>query len=313
MSKTPLFFDAMQGIGDSIYQVPFVHRLLEEGNKVYLATSVPQIFKHLKVVGGYGFHNQLLFVRPTRWWRTQKKNFDAHSDEYRWHEVPKDHIRIAPHYGEKIGEMSIINALEENCGVDFDPSLFFIPREVHTASRLSKHAGGKPIALIRPTTIRKEWEITTRPPAPGYIVWCANKLMKAGYFVVSVADTEEGKEWLAEPAPPAHLHLHRGELSLSELINTAHQASVIVGGSGFILPLALATRTPLFLILGGRGGFDGPMKTLDIRMDLSRLHIAMPDNFCRCTKPNHNCNKSINDLDSQFLKFMSSEIIHNEN
>lgn len=51
----------------------------------------------------------------------------------------------------------------------------------------------KPVAVIRPATVRKEWANPARNPDPKYLADAARELRKH-FYVVSLADLEEGEE-----------------------------------------------------------------------------------------------------------------------
>lgn len=58
----------------------------------------------------------------------------------------------------------------------------------------------KPVAVIRPATVRKEWANPARNPDPKYLAEAARELRKH-FYVVSLADLEKGEEWLVGEPP----------------------------------------------------------------------------------------------------------------
>jgi hypothetical protein len=121
-----------------------------------------------------------------------------------------------------------------------------------------------------------------------------------------MADLVDGQEWLVADAPVADMTLHKGELGILGTLSLMASADLLVGGSGFVVPAAIMSRVPLFVVFGGRGEYDNPQKLFDLRMNLKKVGWAMPDNFCRCNKNVHDCDKKISDLDHQFFSFMKT-------
>lgn len=290
---------SFHGIGDTIYIRPFIKEINNMGIDVYMDTSIPQLFKDLK-------HVKL--IKPDILWRTQSNNISNNSNDISWYqgEIPtfSRGTIIDPLYGsEDLIKSSVISSFEEKMNISFDKL------EMDYPETLNRHGiqipKGKKLAIIRPVTIRAEWECSSRAPLPNYISWCSKVLMNSGYYVISIADIERNEEWLLEPSPEAHLYLYNRELTIEQTLSLIQDADIVVGGSGFIVPAAIAAKVPLFIIFGGRGGFDAPWKILDLRMDLTRVGWALPDNFCRCTNMKHDCNKTISDIDRQFFDFMA--------
>lgn len=303
--RESLHIKSMQGIGDNIYQRPFVkHFAKKKDLDVYIETPLPFVYDDLNVK----------FVKPPAVpWRTQNKYIT--SIEWDWTEdpVPKDAKVIDPFYnGQQLLASTIPHSLQKNFELHQDPSFKFkmdLPPVIKdlNISDILRGRGRKKIAVVRPVTIRREWRADGRSPLPHYINWCSMLLINSGYFVVSIADLKPKEEWLVGDAPPCHVRLHNGELSIPGVLRLIQMADIVVGGPGFIIPAAVAADTPLFVIFGGRGGYDSPAKDFDPRMDMRKIGWALPDQFCRCTLNNstsHECNKHISNLDHYFMTFL---------
>lgn len=287
--------ECMQGIGDQIYSRPFV-RLLARENEVYLKTVLPDLFSDIPGIK---------FLDPGEpKYRTQKKNFTAVD----FVKPVRYHRKINWHYGHlELKKHGIVSHMEHAFG--FEPGVnkikFNLPSWPDAEQLVDDTIfTAKKIAIVRPPTIRKEWVNVSRNPNPHYVNWCARMLRDAGYYVISIAYCEEGQEWLEGDEPPADLHLHRGELGLKGTLTLIKRAHLVVGGSGFIIPASISARTNLFVIFGGRGAYDNPHKVFDLRMDMKKIGWAMPENFCRCNQMEHDCDKTIKNLDDQFFRFM---------
>ena len=291
--------ECMQGIGDQLYSRPFV-RLLARENEVYIKTVLPDLYSDIP---GLNFLNP---GSPS--YRTQKKGFEASTVEF---STPlRFHRKINWGYGRlELKKHGIVSHMERAFG--FEPGVNKIQFNLplwESADRLIDDVvfTAKKIAIVRPATVRKEWMCSARNADPQYINWAARILRDAGYYVISIADCATGEEWIDGEDPPADLYLHKGELGLNGTLALFKRADIVVGGSGFIIPAAVSAHTNLFVIFGGRGEYDNPHKVFDLRMDMKKIGWALPTNFCRCNQMNHDCDKTIKDLDSQFFQFMKT-------
>jgi ADP-heptose:LPS heptosyltransferase len=292
----------MQGIGDTIYARPFIARLAAD-HELYIETVLPELLEDFSKYYG------VKFVKPECTLRTQALNLLT--SEVEFVDLPEVDEVINWHYGStNVGGRTISGAIEHLIG-KYEPMTPAVFRDVMDLPRkLPGHYLNlpiiQPIAVIRPVTSRKEFPAASRSPNPNYIGWCAKTLKAAGYYVVSVADCDGVNETLEhEHDIEADLILHKGELGILGVLSLIRRADVVVGGSGFIVPAAIAAKTPLFVIFGGRGSYDAPQRVFDVRMNLSKVGWAIPDNFCRCTKMEHDCDKTIKNLDDKFYSFMS--------
>jgi hypothetical protein len=187
-------------------------------------------------------------------------------------------------------------------GVEFDPALFTLPD-----LGSSPLASERPIAVVRPVTVRSEWRNEARNPHPEYVAEIAAALMET-HTVVVVADLEPGAgaEWLVGEMPPAHHYFVHGELKVRELLALVREADIVVGGVGWIVPAGLALQVNTFVVLGGHGGHNAPARITDPRLDLSRIGFSYPEKFCKCTNMLHACDKTISDPLGQFHRWWSS-------
>jgi hypothetical protein len=277
----------MQGLGDSIYQRAFVKRL-PAGS--YIQTAWPEIYEDL----------QIKPVRSKTKLRTQQKNEQYTGAQY--FELPARFERRRISYGP--GELergSIIDAMRNNFGVEHGG--FDLPT-LQPATRFSD----MPVAVIRPATVRSEWRSDSRNPDPEYLAEAA-RILRRNFYVISVADLEEGKEWLIGDPPVADLQLHRGELPLRALMSLVQNAAVVVTPVGWALPAAICYQTPVYVVAGGRGAHNAPEIVTDPDMDLSRVGWAMPDNYCRCHQWDHQCDKRITGFGEKFEAWLYERVL----
>jgi hypothetical protein len=280
---TPILVEAMKGLGDSIYQRPFIRAAAARG-PVWIATPWPELYSDLPVQ----------FAPMVTILRTQARNLARQSPD-RFSAPPRHARRVRMGYGHKLSRSSIIRCLEENLPLDGAELVFDLPAEL----RRPWLAGRRPIALVRPVTVRSEWRNEARNPLPAYVSRLAARLM-ASHHVITVADLQPGAEWLDGPPVPAHTRFERGELDVSLLMRLIAQADLVIGGVGFLLPAAIAQATPAFIVQGGHGAHNAPERITDPRLDTSRIGFARPDRFCVCDKMLHRCEKTISDLDERF-------------
>lgn len=272
-----MVINGMHGLGDNIFQRAFIKNLK---GRVWLSTPWPEIYKDLPKVR---------FLNPGTRLRTQRKNVDRQSP-LTWANHPDWRSKRIHYGGACLANGSIVDAMTKCFGVEpaeFDLPLFDGPK-----------INGE-YAVIRPSTVRNEWKNTARNPDHKYLAEAARIMIKAGLKVVSVADIEDGHEW-AEGIPPHDIAYHHGELNIEELFGLIRGASVVVGGVGWIVPACISSKTPLITVLGGHGGHNAPEKITSPKMDLSRVQWIYPDNYCRCSKMLHHCNKTITGFSKKF-------------
>lgn len=296
MSKH-IHIHAFNGLGDNVYTRPFVKDYVQAGWDVWLKTPWPQLYSDI----GPKLHLLSPGEIP---WRTQNKNM--RKIDFKWETAPTKGFKwtksVILKYGvEDLKEMSILQTFEQELPLH-GPLQFDLPPAKPLNEKIQH--GGKPIAVVRPNTVRAEWKTPARGSKGPYVAYCAKQLFNAGYHVVSVADLQAGVEWIDGEEPMAHQKFHQGELLCDDLMSLIQHASVVVGGVGWIVPATIAAKTPLFIIFGGRGAFDQISKITDLRMDMRRVGWALPRDFCRCLLSEHQCNKTIPDLPEQFYGFM---------
>jgi hypothetical protein len=267
----------MRGLGDNLYQRAFIKALPKP---VYLDTPWPEIY-----AGIDGVH----FLRPQTTLRTQAKNIARHAD---WVMPPTRQPTRQIRYGAE----GIINGMTASFGVA--PGAFDLPPLPPSPEQ------GKYV-VVRPATVRGEWRADTRNPDPSYIGLAALKAAELGYKVISVADLQEGQEWMVGFPPIADVEYHKGELPVEQLLSLVANASAVIGGIGWLVPAALAAKVPAWIICGGQGGFNSPKQ---ICPDGSTITFAVPDNFCRCKLKTHNCDKRISNYDAKLADWAGRHI-----
>ncbi|WP_439291740.1 MULTISPECIES: hypothetical protein [Rahnella] len=287
MLNPPIFIEGMLGMGDTIYQRAFLKNLPAG---TYVKTSWPELYEDLPIKP----------VRSDTTLRTQRKNEMQSEATFYPPPSPRQTKRIF--YGPAdLARGSIFDAMRKQFGVA--PTLLDLP-----SFGLPLLTAQKPIAVIRPATVRSEWRSDSRNPDPDYLVQ-ASRILRQNFFVISVADLKEGEEWLVGDEPEADLKLHVGELNIKELMRLVEHAAVVVSPVGWALPAAIAYKTPVYVVAGGRGGHNAPEIVTDPDMDLRCVGWAIPDNYCRCEAWDHQCDRRISNFESKFEAWLNEVVL----
>lgn len=271
----------MYGLGDNIYQRAVVRAL---PGIHYLRTPWPQLYADLP---------NIKCVRPATRLRTQAKNT---ARGWAWATPPAGMGSRPANYVRHPGTM--LAGLCAAFGVSLPAVTFDLPA-------FPAPSIGAPYMVVRPATVRAEWRADGRNPRAEYLDQATRAAAAAGYRVVSVADLANGQEWLAGEAPYADMHYHAGELAVEQLLGLVRGAAAVIGGVGWLVPAAVAYRVPMLLLYGGWGAPNGPHRIFDPRMDISRIQSVIPDKFCMCGSPQHDCDKTISNLGAHLEQFFS--------
>jgi hypothetical protein len=285
MTDKQLIIAGMQGLGDNIFQRPFIKALSRDWD-VFLETAWPELYSDLPVK----------FVNPQTRLRTQAKN--AARSKIEWAARPSGckQVKRNSYVNAFRGGRSIIAGMEESFGIKLNAADFDLPPLPLVAKN------DKPLAFVRPVTLRREWFNAARNPDPKYIADIVETL-RSTHYIVAVADIEPGAEWLVGPPLRVNHDFTSGELKVMDMLALLGASDLVIGGVGWIVPASIALKRHCFVVLGGQGGHNAPDKILDRRLDCSRIGFAMPENFCRCTSMRHNCDKTISNLQLQWRNY----------
>lgn len=287
-----LYFDGMHGIGDNINQRCFIKALVEKGHEIWLKTPLPEIYVDIP---------NMHFVQANSPLRTQRKSEQLSS--VRFEPEPPGIPRRRIFYGNSdLQQGSIFNAMAKQFGTR--PVRLDLP---HYSPAAIRTPDGKPVAVIRPTTERKEWHNASRGPLNQYIDDVSRILAIRGFHVISVADLQEGEEWIPDGEPFAHQKFHHGQLTIWQMLALVERADIVLTGPCVIMHAALAYQRPMICLAGGNGGNNHHLKVTDPRcMDLSRALFVYPDNYCRCQEMIHDCDKTITGLPKKVEGFITT-------
>lgn len=284
-----LLITGMKGLGDNIYSRPFVKAACKRHDHVYLQTPWPQFYWDMQEEYG------LRFIKPHTRLRTQNKNITS-VPAHTWSQKPEvaheaTRIRYGQH-GLRRGQ-SIIEQIESALSLgksDFDFTIPLKPRWVAEADALFNDFNtNRPIAIYRPTTLRRDWSAPARNPASS-VVQAVSRWLSDRYYVVSIADLKERQEWIAIPGEVPDKVFHQGEIRPGVLAALMQRVDLTVTPVGFALPMALAVGARVLTMYGGS---VKPQLLVDPRINQSSCWHVAPEPFCNCARRHHTCNKHI--------------------
>lgn len=264
-----MIIKTMSGLGDCIYLRPVLRELLHfmPSTRIQLITSWPQVFTDLVTK----------FIKPKEMYlRTQNDNINLFDKSFwqPWQEP-----------------QHILNYLGENCSItgSFCRQLLGCQPTVLDNSWLSTQVYNttKPLCLIRPTTLRTEWFITTRGPKPEYLQRFVDQY-RDKYYIVSIANIKKDQEYYEKKLEGCAEYIEN--TTFAETFALFSSASLIVCSVSFWVPMALALNKPAICIYGGH---ESPSKIVDSRIRRDNYKELVPPQFCNCHKRVHNCNKDI--------------------
>lgn len=273
VGRPPVMVDGMHGLGDNLHQRAIV-RELAKTHEVWLETPWPSVYHALPV------H---LVSRGSRL-RTQARNARRERDRFEaLPDTPMRRIEVKYPPAEVRRHGGVLAAMSAQCGVALGD--FSLPVPWSHGLELPD----RPILVLRPMVERAEWG-GNRARNPDLAAWTAIcAALRERFFVVSVADLEPDREWLAQPAPDADLVLHAGELDFQRLAALWKAADLVLTPSGFGIVLAQAVGTPVISVFGGyERGYSfsaGATRTPTLAIE--------PIEPCDCFSHRHKCRKAI--------------------
>lgn len=269
------------GLGDTIYMRPALRRLAKMNGPVHVATAWPQFVEDIPGV---------LVVRPKNLpLRAQARNVATWAGQ--WTPMPDKWTGKTLAYTptDLATRQSIPQILLRRAGMTRRPA----PEELRLDVRSDWVKQWmldlpRPLGVVHPPTIRREWRNSSRNPAKGLIQAAIDAAPWINW--VSVAWLEDGEEELdGPPLERVFARFEKGQLQPVELVaGLLSIADVALTSPCFMLPLAAAVGTPTFTVFGG---CVPPPSLVDPAMR-GVTHVA-PDPFCGCLQPEHNCVKTI--------------------
>lgn len=151
----PRLIAGLHGLGDNLMQRPFVRAMAKRVPLLFVQTPWPELYADL------GAHVRV--VRTGTRLRTQAKNEAA--SEVRWASPPRNAVTIKVFYGlkELREHGSMLRAIEAALPLGDEILDMDMPR---LCDPPAIDPGGRPVAIVRPVTIRREWHSQSRSPDP---------------------------------------------------------------------------------------------------------------------------------------------------
>lgn len=240
----PLHIKGQFGFGDAIYSRPFVKKALTVYGDVFLETCWPEVFSDLN----------LNFVRPQTTLRTQARNVEKQTGVYV--EAPNDaqsiQLRYRPNDIARYGLMGSLRASAPWMAA-YDKLHLDLP-----TYHMDISGRRKPVAIIRPVTVRKEWNASARNCDPTYIQHTIHELNDRGFETILLHDVDgENETFVGDKPVGAH-----GEMigpPTEALISNCQHADLLVGPVGWIVPFGYASKVPTLVVHGGMASRNAPV------------------------------------------------------
>jgi len=280
INKENVHLKSMQGMGDNIFQRPYVYTLCGLFNNVYLNTPWPHLY--------WDMPENLNLFNPNSKLRTQKKNCNLNADLYGNKIPPGSATLYRPAYRLKRSQ-SVYR--------DFDNRIprtgfFFHMDPPGSWANDLPFDPSEPFCLVRNTTTRREWFVKNRNCRNEYLQFAARLYKKlTGCRIIEIADIDNDVEKIdGEHIKVADLRLTKGELSHPNLMWAFKNATAVISCTGFALPLSHMVKANALIIFGG---YELPEWFEHEEHDCPNVLTIAPDNPCGCYIKNHDCNLEI--------------------
>ena len=279
-----VFVNGYWGLGDCIYQRPFVAALARKyPGRLFVSTPYPELYADI---------DGIRFPPPGTSLRAQGSHIKTLPKET-WTKLPDRFVQIPLDYSQTMGSgRNCWEYIEQSIPLTgdlvwrFEPPTEWIEKGIEKFPKIS--SGGK-LCLMKLPTLRSEWHITARNPKPEYFQRFIDRYHKEFSFV-SFSNNAEGKEWFEGDVEGFDARYDHGELDFHTMVGLVACADFCVTPPGFLLALALMLGKPVLLIAGG---YMHPLYLTDPRMGLANYEAIVPIPFCHCLDEKHECNKTI--------------------
>lgn len=296
-----LVFVGCLGFGDNFYQRPVIRHLLQKYRTVYLRTALPEAY--------WDMPPNLRFINPGQMnLRTQQRQIAQYPSSF-FSTPPPTALRIdwscfPPFFNRDAQgrlyqwgvEYDLTNAehIRQRARMtDYDFSFPLRPEWLTAAKELISTftLRDRPLCIIRPPTVRREWCAPARNPKPEYFQLLLDHY-RGKYFFVSIADLLKNEEWMSGELHGLQAQFHSGEIPLTTIFGMMKLADMTLCYPGFFMLVAIAVGAKCFTIFGG---MQKPEVIFDPLMGLPSRNFSYiaPSPFCNCLVMGHNCNKEL--------------------
>lgn len=244
----------MHGMGDCLHQRAVLRQLMESFD-VSLDTSWAAMYHDLVATG------RLKLVRRPVGLRTQAKNATREAKLFTIGRYEHGmETRRASYSGAQVKATASKTVLEAMCratGTSYEKADYRLPIPdswngllLDALGALPERASEKPWLVYRPLVARHEWRGSIQRNADPAAYAAVLDAIRDQFFVISVADLEQDKEWIVGPDAKADLSLHQGELVFEALASLFKRSDLVLTSSGFGAILAPAVGTPCISVVG---------------------------------------------------------------
>jgi hypothetical protein len=277
-----MLIQGMLGLGDTIHQRAVVRQIMER-EEVWLQTPWPGVFHDM--VGP-----RLHLTTRVSSLRTQTKNIAREAGKFNRAKAPRvsEPHKIWYKHDDIISRGGFLAAMCHNSGVQVGDFALPIPESWRAkAAALLPAELDKPLMVYRPLVSRTEWNGCDQrnPDAAAYVELLGS--IRDRFFIVSVADLAQGKEWAVSKPVGADLEYHNGELDFETLAGMVSLADLTWCSPGFMLVLSQALSVPMVAVFGGHE--SARMYDHGNSSDL----FIQPKTPCECLSKTHACDKRI--------------------
>ncbi|MCC6380469.1 MAG: hypothetical protein IT519_16760 [Burkholderiales bacterium] len=295
----------MLGLGDNLHQRALVRQVMARDRDVILETPWPSIYHDFVSAG------RLHLVSRDSRLRTQAKNVQREASLGRFsgriygQQKATRSMKVWYSHADLRATGSFVRAMLANSRLDVADCDFRLPVHPQWIERanamIARWAPSRPIMLYRPLVERTEWRgcAQRNPDHRAYAELV--RAIREDYFVVSVADLQDGAEWTVGEAIDADVTLHRGELEFETLAAVASMSALVFGAPGFAVVLGQALQRPTVCVFGGheRSAY------YEAGAAVARApYLGIdPIRACDCFSHSHACDKRI-DLDAATHRLM---------
>lgn len=263
------------GLGDNIYLRPVLKWM--PPTEIYLETPWPQVFLDLPKVK---------FLRPNNLiLRTQKENVKR---GFEWQQIGSYLPDFTVKYDLKKGNI-IQNYIDALLG--FNPSWLdnsiFIKQEWISKARLFVNTDRR-ICIIRPNTIRKEWQCPARNPHTKYLQRFIN-YYKDQFYIISIANLSKDHEEYDGVLEGVDLELTKG-IDIEMFMGLFAIADMIVTSPSFWSALGIAMDKNMVIVYGAHYSH---WNLNDPRCKTTKVTFVQPYPFDCCVRDKPNAFKDI--------------------
>lgn len=282
------------GLGDTIYSRTVLKAACKAHSDVLVSTCWPQLVSDL----GVRIAAPPKELVDSHKLRTQARNIDTKPEMWGTETLRVVHAR--PGYGTErmMAGQSIHEALAASCrGLQVLDEHIGLPVRDEwrdEAQRVLEAAGkpkGEPYGVVRPATLRGEWECASRNPHPEAVYEAVAEMRRAGLWTLAFADVCD-KERLDAPWPETHTRLAGEQLSVGGVAALLADAEVSIVPECFALPLSVAVGGNTVWI---SSGWLPPalLVPASIVPPGSRCRVVEPERACGCFSMSHGCDKRV--------------------